>query len=62
MMTPQERYERDPLFHRLVDTIHEAIRRCQYTATEVREAAMLAAIHHDSITVRHVLFNQDMYR
>lgn len=53
-MTPQERYERDPQFRTLVDTLHAAIQRCQYTPTEIREAAMLAAIHYDSYTTRRL--------
>jgi hypothetical protein len=47
MDTPQQRYVRDPQFHALVDTIYHAICQCKYTATEVREAAMLAAIIYD---------------
>lgn len=52
-MTPQLRYEHDPSFKALVDLIHKWIIDCQYTPTEVREAAMLAAIHHSSYTLRH---------
>lgn len=52
-MTPQQRYEQDQQFHALVDLIHKWIRDCQYTPTEVRDAAMLAAIHHDSYTIRN---------
>lgn len=50
--TPEHRYVRDPLFRQLVDMMHECIRRCQYSPTEMREAAILACIHHDRITVR----------
>ncbi len=55
-MTPQERYENDPFFHRLVDTLHQALREAQFTATEVREAAMLAAIHFDAHTIRKTFY------
>lgn len=59
-MTPQERYERDPAFRVLVDTIHLWIRKAQYTPTEVREASMLAAIHHDSMTLsRHSVLPEE---
>jgi len=47
MMTPRERYQNDPEFHTLVDTIFMTIERCQYTPTELREAVMLAAIMHE---------------
>jgi hypothetical protein len=47
MMTPQERYDRDPEFHHLVDLLTDAITRCQYSPTEIREAAMLACIRYE---------------
>lgn len=46
MMTPHERYLHDPEFHALVETIYGWIDRCAFTPTEVREAAMVAAIRH----------------
>ena len=51
-MTAEDRYFSDPLFHALVDTIHAAIEQKQYTATEVRDAAMLAAIHYEQRHMR----------
>lgn len=50
--TPEGRYRRDPQFRSLVDSMQMFIRNCQFTPTELREAAMLAAIHHERITVR----------
>lgn len=52
-MTAQERYRNDPLFHALVDTIYGAIVRLELTPTEVRDAAMLAAIMYDMNHMRH---------
>lgn len=43
-LTPRERYLRDPMFHALVNQLRAAIQRADYTPTEIREAAMLAAI------------------
>lgn len=43
-LTPEERYQRDPMFHTLVDTLQSWIMRADYTPTEIREAAMLACI------------------
>lgn len=44
MDTPRDRYQRDPLFARLVDMLAFHLERCDFTPTEVREAAMLAAV------------------
>lgn len=61
MMTPQERYESDAHFKRLVDTIHCLIREAQYTPSEIRDAAMLATIHHESLTIRpKFVFNDEL--
>lgn len=46
MMPPEERYLRDAEFHALVDLLYGFIVRCQYTPTELREAAILAATRH----------------
>lgn len=51
-MTAEDRYHHDPIFHALVDTIYQAIVLKQYTATEVRDAAMLAAIQYEQWHVR----------
>ena len=44
MMTPRERYQRDPAFARLVKTVYASLERCEFTPTELREAVILAAI------------------
>lgn len=51
-LTPEERYHRDPVFHALVDTLRAALVGANYTPTELREAAMLAAVAHEMETVR----------
>jgi hypothetical protein len=50
--TPQERYLHDPMFKNLVDMLEAAIHRADYTPSELREAAVLAAIHYESMRVR----------
>ena len=50
--TPSERYYRDPMFHQLVDTMEAAIRRCDYSPSEMREAATLACIHYEMTHMR----------
>lgn len=42
-LTPRERYQRDPMFRQLVDYMRVMVERAQYTPTELREAAILAA-------------------
>lgn len=44
---PEERYQRDPHYRCLVDVLEQAIHAAQYTPTEIREAAMLAAIRYE---------------
>jgi hypothetical protein len=53
-MTPDERYQRDPMFRHLVDQLHHQIREARYTPTEIREAAMLAQIHYEQTTLRPI--------
>ena len=48
----ERRYQEDPQFHALVDMIYQAIVEKNYTATEVREAAMLAAIKYEQMHIR----------
>lgn len=63
MMPAEERYQSDPVFHRLVDMIYHAIVEKEYTATEVRDAAMLAALHYESMHLRkYFVFPGDVRR
>ena len=52
MMTGMERYHNDSAFKALVDTIYMHIERLEYTPSEVRDAAMVAAIKYDMIHLR----------
>lgn len=47
-----ERYNRDPDFAVLVDTFYEFLRMAQYTPTELREAALLAAVKFETMVPR----------
>jgi len=47
MMTAEDRYHNDPIFHTLVDQIYAAILQKHYTPTEVRDAAMLASLKYE---------------
>ena len=50
-LSPEDRYRSDPQFKVLVDILEAAVQRAEYTPTELREAAMLAAIHYESYRV-----------
>jgi hypothetical protein len=49
---PENRYYRDPYFSSLVDLLESFIHRTQYTPSELREAALLAAIHYENRNIR----------
>lgn len=48
----ENRYLRDPAFRALTDMMEQFIHNCQYSPSEMREAALLSAIHYESRTVR----------
>ena len=58
---PELRYEQDRNFKNLVDTMHYFIQKADYTPTEIREAALLACIHHDRYTVRHIYLDPQQF-
>ena len=54
--TPEERYYNDNTFHCVVDMLENLIRQCELAPSEVREAAMLATVHHElRSTIWHVV-------
>lgn len=48
MTSPKERYDNDPTYRGLVDTIESMIVRAYLTPAEVRECAVLACIHYET--------------
>lgn len=56
MTSVEQRYLSDPHFKTLVDTMVMAIREAKYTPSELREAAILAAIiyetHYKAMCIR----------
>ena len=55
---PEDRYRRDVSFRTMVDFIEDIINRCEYSPTEIREAAMLAVVHHELRTTRSYLVRE----
>lgn len=61
MMKMRERYEQDPLFRTMVDTLTWAIESGHITPTEAREAAMLAQLTYEERHARPVVFTRDQF-
>ncbi len=54
MKTAQEKYENDPDYHMLVETLYAWIVKHRYTPSELREAAMFASIMYEQNNVRPI--------
>ena len=52
-----KRYQTDPAFRNLVDLFHNYIREANFTPTEIREAAMLAQIMYEELTLRPMILD-----
>lgn len=52
MSSPRDRYHQDPAFHQLVDVMVSCIMKCEYTPSEMREAAILASIIYEEHRIR----------
>jgi len=55
MKTVVERYQTDAEFRALVEVLASQIAAARYTPTEIREAAMMAAIVVESRTIRPMI-------
>lgn len=53
--TPAERYLTDTAFHVLVDFMRGSLAEGNYTGSDIREAAILAAQIHEAHTIRNLL-------
>ena len=56
MMSPKERYQNDPDFKYLVDTMEAMIHRAEFSPSELRMAALLASINYEMLNVRHRIY------
>jgi len=52
MNSLRHRYQNDVNFKHLVDLMEATIDRCEFTGSEIREAAMLACINYEMRTLR----------
>lgn len=64
MQTPRDRYNNDVAYRRVVDTMTHMLLTAQITPSEMREAAVLASINHESMTIRryHIDLTPDLHR
>lgn len=61
--TPRDRYHRDPSFKQLVDMLEHLVHKHQFSPSELREAAVLASINYEAVTLRHrVIYQGDASR
>jgi predicted RNA-binding protein associated with RNAse of E/G family len=61
MMRMRERYNEDPAFRMMVDTLTAAMEAGQVTPTEAREAAMLAQIMYEDRHPRPLVFTREEF-
>lgn len=57
----RERYRRDPLIWNLVNFLESQIQDLNLTPTEIRECAMLAAIHNEMRNPRPVVVPREFF-
>lgn len=51
MKSPYERYHNDPAFKNLVEMMTHQIFSCNFTPSEMREAAIMASINYEMMNV-----------
>ena len=62
MRTIDDRYRNDPKFAHLVQVLQGFMQSGEYTPTEIREAAMLAQMHIESVRPRMTVFSPELQR
>lgn len=56
---PEKHYFHDTDFRALVDLLESMIHKAQYTPMELRQAALLAAIHYEYHNIRPIIMRKD---
>lgn len=59
--SPEHRYVNDAKFKQIVDILEHLIHSAEFTPSEIREAAMLATIHHELKTVKPIIVSREDY-
>ena len=54
MMTPEEKYNNDAMYRSLVQSLEALLHQANFCPSEIREAAMLACVHHEMRQTRSV--------
>ena len=62
MMSPREKYCNDVAYKQLVDMMVEQIIACKYSPSEMREAALLASIRYEQMTVRDTIYPKEVLK
>jgi hypothetical protein len=64
MQTAHDRYRNDITYRRVVDTMTHMLNMAEITPSEMREAAVLASINHESMNIRryHIDLTPDLHR
>ena len=60
--SPRDKYLQDPQFKALVDMMTAHIHMCEFTPSEMREAAMVASIICEENRTRYSLINEKAER
>ena len=58
-MSIRHRYDVDPMVRALVDSLEQQISTLNLTPTEIRECAMLAAIHFEARNPRAIMIQRN---
>ncbi len=61
-MPARARYHQDSEFHHLVDMMHMLIQRSQFSPSELREAALLAAVMYEETRVTRFHIEGELMR
>lgn len=56
MDRPTERYHNDPIFRRVVDAMEHMLANAELASSELRQAAVLAAIHYEMRRIQSPYF------
>ena len=51
--SPEEKYLHDSRYHTLVDTMEAHLQTCLFSPEEMREAVLMACIHHEVRNIMH---------